>query len=87
MDGIAGPIEKATPDGYIIEFLDITSQQEILTNLIYTFIIVALITLIFIFFISKFFANKSISPVKEAFDKQKQLLRMLPTSSKRLSQL
>ncbi len=67
-------VKKTIPDGYIIEFLDITSQQEILTNLIYTFIIVALITLIFIFFISRFFANKSISPVKEAFDKQKQFI-------------
>lgn len=65
---------KPTPDGYIIEFLDITSQQEILENLIYTFIIVAFITLIFIFFLSRFFANRSIKPVKEAFDKQKQFI-------------
>ncbi len=61
-------------DGHKIIFLDITSQQGILTNLIYTFIVVASIMLIFIFFISRFFANKSIKPIKEAFDKQKQFI-------------
>ncbi|MCX7922540.1 MAG: HAMP domain-containing histidine kinase [Clostridia bacterium] len=61
-------------DGYRIVFLDITSRQGILTNLIYTFLAVALVMLIFIFLISRFFANKSIKPVKEAFDKQKQFI-------------
>jgi two-component system, OmpR family, sensor histidine kinase CiaH len=61
-------------NGYRIVFLDITSQQSILNNLIYTFLIVALVTLIAIFFISRFFANKSINPIKEAFDKQKQFI-------------
>ncbi|QGU96081.1 two-component sensor histidine kinase [Clostridium bovifaecis] len=60
--------------GYRIVFLDITSRQGILTNLIYTFLVAALIMLIVIFFISKFFANKSIKPIKEAFDKQKQFI-------------
>jgi two-component system, OmpR family, sensor histidine kinase CiaH len=60
--------------GYRIVFLDITSQQSILTNLIYTFLAVALVTLIAIFFISRFFANRSIKPIKEAFDKQKQFI-------------
>lgn len=62
------------PSGHKIVFLDVTSQQGILTNLIYTFLIVAFITLIFIFFISRFFANKSIEPIKKAFDKQKQFI-------------
>ncbi|WP_432409189.1 sensor histidine kinase [Wukongibacter sp. M2B1] len=61
-------------NGYEMVFLDITSQQAILTNLIYTFLVVAFIMFIFIFFISKFFANKSIKPIKEAFDKQKQFI-------------
>ncbi len=62
-------------DGYNkIIFLDVTSQLGILTNLIYTFLAVALIMLIFIFFISRFFANRSIKPIKEAFDKQKQFI-------------
>ncbi|SNT27600.1 His Kinase A (phospho-acceptor) domain-containing protein [Anaerovirgula multivorans] len=61
-------------DGYRIVFLDITPQQDFLTNLIYTFFIVACIMLIVIFFISRFFANKSIKPIKEAFNKQKQFI-------------
>jgi two-component system, OmpR family, sensor histidine kinase CiaH len=61
-------------DGYKIVFLDTTSQQSILKNLIYTFLAVAFVTLIAIFFISRFFANKSIKPIKEAFDKQKQFI-------------
>ncbi|MDF2522012.1 MAG: hypothetical protein K0R84_2640 [Clostridia bacterium] len=60
--------------GYSITFIDITSQQSYLTNLVYTFLVAALVMLIIIFFISSFFANRSIKPVKEAFDKQKQFI-------------
>lgn len=67
-------IREAYEDGYRIVFLDVTSEQEILTNLIYTFLVVAFVMLIFIFFVSKFFANKSIEPIKNAFDKQKQFI-------------
>jgi len=62
------------PLGYRIVFLDITSRQAILTNLIYTFLLVSLVMLVCIFFISRFFANKSIRPIKEAFEKQKQFI-------------
>lgn len=61
-------------NGYRIVFLDITRQQSILTNLILTFLAVALLMLVAIFFISRFFANKSIAPIKEAFEKQKQFI-------------
>lgn len=61
-------------NGYRMVFLDITPQQAILNNLVYTFLTVALIMLIVIYFISRFFANKSIQPIKEAFDKQKQFI-------------
>ena len=67
-------IREDYEDGYRIVFLDVTSEQEILTNLIYTFLVVAFVMLIFIFFVSKFFANKSIEPIKNAFDKQKQFI-------------
>jgi two-component system sensor histidine kinase CiaH len=67
-------ITEVYQDGHRIVFLDVTSQLGILTTLIYTFLAVALIMLIFIFFISKFFANKSIEPIKDAFDKQKQFI-------------
>lgn len=65
---------KPFSDGFRIVFLDITDQQLILTNLIYTFLVVALIMLILIYLISRFFANRSIMPVKAAFDKQKQFI-------------
>lgn len=61
-------------EGYRIVFLDITTQQNVLTNMIFTFSIVALITLVFIFLISLYLTNKSIQPVKDAFEKQKQFI-------------
>lgn len=67
-------IKQQTNEGYNLVFLDVTAQQEILTNLIYTFSFVGLAMLIILFFTSRFFANQSIRPVKEAFDKQKQFI-------------
>lgn len=64
----------STGDGNRIVFLDITQQQKILLNLTYTFLAVAFAMLICIYFISRFFANRSIRPVQEAFDKQKQFI-------------
>ncbi|WP_284643484.1 sensor histidine kinase [Paenibacillus silviterrae] len=61
-------------DRYVLSFLDITSQQDFLANLIYAFLLVASIMLILIYFISRYFANRSIEPVQEAFDKQKQFI-------------
>lgn len=61
-------------DGYRLVFLDITRQEAILTNLILTFLAVALLMLVVIFFISRFFANKAIAPIREAFEKQKQFI-------------
>ncbi|GGF92835.1 histidine kinase [Paenibacillus albidus] len=65
---------QPTNEGYMLVFLDITAQQNILTNLIYTFTVVGSVMLVVIFFTSRFFANRSIAPVKEAFDKQKQFI-------------
>ncbi|WHY19353.1 HAMP domain-containing sensor histidine kinase [Paenibacillus sp. G2S3] len=61
-------------EGAMLVFLDITAQQNILTNLIYTFSVVGSVMLIILYFTSRFFANRSITPVKEAFDKQKQFI-------------
>lgn len=63
-----------TSSGYNLYFLDITFQKNTLRSLIYTFTIVAFFMLIIIFLISRFFANRSIQPIKEAFDKQKQFI-------------
>lgn len=65
---------RMTEGGYRIVFLDVTARQGILTTLIYTFSIVGAVMLVVIFFISRFFANRSIAPVQEAFDKQKQFI-------------
>ncbi|MCG7378243.1 HAMP domain-containing histidine kinase [Paenibacillus sp. ACRSA] len=61
-------------DGYMVVFIDVTAQQGILTNLIYTFAVVGLAMLIVIYFLSRYFANRSIKPVREAFEKQKQFI-------------
>jgi signal transduction histidine kinase len=61
-------------DGHMIVFMDVTAQQGILTNLIYTFTVVGLMMLIVIYFLSRYFANRSIAPVREAFEKQKQFI-------------
>ncbi|WP_342553369.1 HAMP domain-containing sensor histidine kinase [Paenibacillus sp. FSL R7-0652] len=61
-------------DGHMIVFMDVTAQQGILTNLIYTFTVVGLIMFVVIYFLSRYFANRSIAPVREAFEKQKQFI-------------
>lgn len=66
--------ERNPSSGYMYVFLDISARQEILTNLIYTFLAVAVATLIVIYFTSRYFANRSIAPIKEAFEKQKQFI-------------
>jgi signal transduction histidine kinase len=60
--------------GYSVYFMDVTAQQEILSNLIYTFSAVALVMLGVIYLASRYFADRSIAPVREAFDKQKQFI-------------
>lgn len=60
--------------GYTIVYLDVTAQQKILTNLVYTFAVVGLVMLLVIYITSRYFANRSIKPVKEAFNKQKQFI-------------
>lgn len=62
------------PGGYSIVFMDVTAQQQILTNLISAFSLVALVMLGVIYMASRYFAGKSIAPVKEAFEKQKRFI-------------
>lgn len=64
----------AAPGGYSIIFMDVTAQRKILVNLTYTFFFVALIMLGVIYMASSYFARRSIAPVKEAFEKQKQFI-------------
>jgi two-component system sensor histidine kinase CiaH len=75
LDGSRWALQRQpTNEGYMLVFLDITAQHNMLTNLIYTFAAVGLVMLIILYFTSRFFANRSITPVKEAFDKQKQFI-------------
>lgn len=60
--------------GNFIVYLDVTAQQTILKNLVYTFLAVGSAMLVLIFFTSRYFANRSIAPVKEAFNRQKQFI-------------
>ncbi|MDH8679532.1 HAMP domain-containing sensor histidine kinase [Fusibacter bizertensis] len=62
------------PSGYVISFLDMTTQKDVLDRLILTFIGVSVVMLFVIFFISSFLTERSVRPIKEAFDKQKQFI-------------
>ncbi|WP_310550886.1 sensor histidine kinase [Paenibacillus glufosinatiresistens] len=75
LDGSRWTFEiQPTPQGHMLVFLDITARRDILTEMIYTFSIVAVVMLVILFFVSRTFANRSIKPVREAFDKQKQFI-------------
>lgn len=67
-------IQESRSSGYVLSFLDMTAQQSVLDRLILTFVGVTVVMLIFIFFISNFLTERSIRPIKEAFDKQKQFI-------------
>lgn len=65
---------QPTPSGYSVVYLDVTAQLKITTNLIYTFLAVALVMLAVIYLTSRYFANRSIEPVRKAFEKQRQFI-------------
>ncbi|MGG3837912.1 ATP-binding protein [Paenibacillus thiaminolyticus] len=63
---------NANGDHYQITFLDVTESYNTLMELLTTLFIVGLIMLFVIFAISLFFANRSIAPIAETWEKQKQ---------------
>ncbi|GAC40785.1 sensor histidine kinase [Paenibacillus popilliae] len=63
---------NANGDHYQITFLDVTDADNTLIELLTTLIMVGLLTLFVIFAISLFFANRSIRPIAETWEKQKQ---------------
>ncbi|MCR2806974.1 sensor histidine kinase [Paenibacillus soyae] len=67
-------VVQATSEGSMLVFMDVTAEQGFLTNLIYTFSAVALVMLLVIYLISRYFASRYIAPVKEVFEKQKQFI-------------
>jgi two-component system sensor histidine kinase CiaH len=67
-------LKNKNPYGTKIVFVDRTSQHQTLINLLLVFTIVGGISLFLLLFISIYFANKSIAPIKEAFEKQNQFV-------------
>ncbi|AOT71993.1 sensor histidine kinase [Geosporobacter ferrireducens] len=59
---------------YQITFLDITESNRTLFELLITLLFVGLIMLFVIFIISLYFANRSIKPIAETWEKQKQFI-------------
>lgn len=57
-----------------IVLLNISSEEDLKIRLIEIFVIVGFISLIFLLIISIFLTNKSIEPIKETFNKQKQFI-------------
>ena len=67
-------IWKTTPMGIEIAFNDSTFHVETMRELIISSIIVGLISLVVLFFISKYIANKAVKPVEEAYESQKRFI-------------
>ncbi|MFA9398084.1 MAG: sensor histidine kinase [Clostridiaceae bacterium] len=65
---------KENKFGYVYGFFDMTSQKELLNRLLYTFAFVFIGMIFIVFIISNFLTNRSIKPIKDAFDKQKQFI-------------
>ena len=65
---------EKTPDGYSIAFLEISAERAFLRNLIIALLIVGIAALLIAFLISLYSANRSIKPVEESYNKQKQFV-------------
>jgi len=59
---------------YLINFLDVTSYNKTLLQLLTTLSFVGLTMLFIIFIISLYFANRAIKPIEETWQKQKQFV-------------
>ncbi len=60
--------------GYRIVYLDTSAHHIMLNNMLFAFFVVATLTIIIIFIISLYLTNKSIQPIKNAFERQKQFV-------------
>lgn len=61
-------------NSFKIVLLNISSEESLKIKLIQIFILVGFISLVFLLIISIFLTNKSIEPIKETFNKQKQFI-------------
>lgn len=70
-NGLPSAVEE---NSYRIVFLDITESSDTLFQLLTTLVIVGAVLLVVIFFISLYFANRAITPIAEAWEKQKRFI-------------
>lgn len=63
-----------TTEGVRVAFLDVSAEYGVLARLMIVFGIVSLLSLLLIFFICLFFANRAIRPIEEAWEKQKRFI-------------
>lgn len=57
-----------------IHFVDISTHQNLLNQLLYTFMGVTTLTLVFIILVSSYMTHQNIKPIKKAFEKQNQFI-------------
>jgi signal transduction histidine kinase len=67
-------LKQRTPFGTKIAFVDRTQYQNLLFQLLRTFILIGSISLIALLIISIYLTNRTIKPIKETFEKQKQFI-------------
>ncbi len=65
---------EKTPEGYSIAFLEISSERAFLRNLIIALLLVMIAALTAALLISLNIANRSIKPIEESYNKQKQFV-------------
>ena len=68
------PDQKNDDGTRIIALADITAENGIIVRLLASFALCSVGLLVAVFLISLYFANKSIKPVRDAWDKQKQFV-------------
>ncbi len=61
-------------NSYQMMFIDVTESNKRLFELLTTLLFVGLLMLLVIFIISRYFANRAIKPIAEAWEKQKQFV-------------
>jgi two-component system sensor histidine kinase CiaH len=71
---VIGNIDTADADKFSIVFLDVTAYNETLYDLMTTLLLVGSVTLLAIFLVSLYFANRAIKPLADAWQKQKQFV-------------
>lgn len=65
---------EKTPDGYSIAFLEVSAERAFLRNLIIALLLVMIAALTAALLISLNIANRSIKPIEDSYNKQKQFV-------------